>query len=860
MDQLVVTTRGTKQGRLYLDHWITSSFQDSRQHTADFQAPYINPTTQSHWLILLRAWNTPLQMPLDAAVSTLQQQGIDTIRQRLVRRLMQGAKPAPLATLRNRYAAYDITQNADGTLRGKPIYFVRYGETYINLGDDYRARSRTYRTQGQLLEQCNKLLFDLAVAHRSSHDEAARAELAAMYLTLTRHLLDQGFAAGSAQGTLHHLGYSMRDFYTAPVLMQEVLRDARLDTSVQQAMEWFSGVGEVKPAPTHPGIDIDAFNTSLIGRLSSILMMRDTPKKVAYLRSFARWADNGYRYAPGTAPCFKSDGTVFHHRHHYPAYAIGGFDGGVQAIWLLHATPYAISRESHENQKRALLEMRFYCNRRSFPLALSGRHPDGKGALIPWQYALLADAGTADGSQATDAELAAAYMRLVTPKDPTYKRFAAQGIRPETSPEGCRVYGYNASLAQRRGDWLLTAAGHSRYLWSAEIYVGANHYGRYLTHGSLQLLADGDPVDSFGSGFRQEGWDWRRIPGTTAAVIPMPDLKATIRNVDTCSGYEEMLLSNETFAGGVSHGGRHGVWGMKLHENDKYNGSLRARKSYFFFDNRVVALGSGIENALPGARVATTLFQCHLHDPAAPISVDGDSIRTFPYTATLPGAALRDNLGTAYFIPRGEVHITRSTQQSLHEETDAPTTGNFATAWIDHGEIVRNGEYEYLMVVKPTDKELTDYTSALPYRVLAHTDRAHIVRDVQTGVTGYVLYEAGEVGDALLATTSHPLLAMIGGDKQQITLSLCDPDLRFYTGVPDEIRGADGKTVERSIYSRSWIDTPSQPSRVQVALHGAWMLAEEAAHCTVTQTGATTTIDIVCREGATRELKLSNVL
>ena len=108
-------------------------------------------------------------------------------------------------------------------------------------------------------------------------------------------------------------------------------------------------------------------------------------------------------------------------------------------------------------------------------------------------------------------------------------------------------------MSHRRADWLVTVAGHGRYLWSAEIYQGANHYGRYLTHGSMQLLADGDPVSAFGSGFRQEGWDWRHIPGTTALEIPMERMKADIRNVDTASGYEEMLLSDEAFAGGVSH-------------------------------------------------------------------------------------------------------------------------------------------------------------------------------------------------------------------------------------------------------------------------------------------------------------------
>lgn len=301
-----------------------------------------------------------------------------------------------MKTLRKRFDAYGIAENSDGTLRGKPIWFVRYAETYINLG--HPDVGKLFNDNGQTLRKYNDFLFQVAVAHDAAADAAERAELERMYVLLTRHLLDQGFAAGSAQGTLHHLGYSMRNFYTAPVIMRDVLRRAGLEHDVQQAMEWFSGVGEVKLPPAEPGMDIDAFNTSLVGRLASIVMLPDTPVKAAWLEAFSRWVDNGYKVTEGTGPCFKSDGTVFHHRRHYPAYAVDGFSGGaVNAVWLLSKTQFAVSAESHAVLKRALLEMRFYCNLRSFPLALSGRHPDGRGELVPWHYARLAVAGTPDG-------------------------------------------------------------------------------------------------------------------------------------------------------------------------------------------------------------------------------------------------------------------------------------------------------------------------------------------------------------------------------------------------------------------------------------------------------------------------------
>ena len=260
--------------------------------------------------------------------------------------------------------------------------------------------------------------------------------------------------------------------------------------------------------------------------------------------------------------CFKIDGSIFHPRHNYPAYAVGGLDGAVNSVWLLRDSEFEISRQSHENLKFALLTMRKYCNLVTWPLSLSGRHPDGKGKLIPWHYARLAEVGSPDKTEKIDTELASAYLRLNNGKKDSYsKKFTKAGIIPEKAPEGNWGINYSCLAVHRRENWLATAMGHSRYLWATESYIGANYFGRYLNHGNLQILGSGNPIDMFASGFNQQGWDWNHIPGTTAAVIPMKDLKADIRQVDEVSGYEEMLLSDESFTGAISSKNRNGAFG-----------------------------------------------------------------------------------------------------------------------------------------------------------------------------------------------------------------------------------------------------------------------------------------------------------
>lgn len=61
-------------------------------------------------------------------------------------------------------------------------------------------------------------------------------------------------------------------------------------------------------------------------------------------------------------------------------------------------------------------------------MALSGRHPDGKGKLVPMHYAMMAMAGTPDGKAEFDEEMAAAYLRLVSGA-------SSDGQEPEYMPK-----------------------------------------------------------------------------------------------------------------------------------------------------------------------------------------------------------------------------------------------------------------------------------------------------------------------------------------------------------------------------------------------------------------------------------------
>ena len=666
----------------------------------------------------------------------------------------------------------------------------------------------------------------------------------------------------------------MRGLYVAYFLMKDVLREIGKLAEAERTLRWYAITNEVYPMPAVNGIDIDSFNTQTQGRIASILIMEDSPEKVQYLRSFSRWLDYGCRPAEGLMGSFKSDGACFHHCNNYPAYAVGGLDGATNMIYLLSGTQFRVSELAHQTVKKVLLTMRFYCNIRQWSLSMSGRHPNGKGQLIPVQYAMMALSGTPDGKQTYDADMAAAYLRLmeytgrVNDNDPDYlprtsnkkelqlkQELEAQGFRPEADPQGNLALGYGCVSVQRRDNWAAVVRGHSRYLWAAEHYLDANFYGRYLAHGSMQILT-GKPdemVTFTTSGWQEAGFNWNRIPGVTSIHLPFDQLRANVLNVDTYSGMEEMLYSDETFAGGLSQSGENGNFGMKLHEHDKYNGSLRARKSYHFLDGTIVCLGSDIENANADYPTETTIFQLAATTP---------QFRNYWEAYQDNGTTYLDPNGVGYYLPKTTMKSAKFErnfpQTTVGERSVKPTTGDWVSLTLQHGKAPKDASYEYAVLPRTDAVTLKQFARKPDYKVLQQDRNAHIVRTSDGKLTSYVLFETPQSlpKHGLVQAADTSCLVMVREEGDKLCLTVAQPDLALYSGPSDEAFDEQGKRKERSIYSRPWIGNKSQEMPLTLTLKGRWQM-EETPFCKVVSVDKKhTVLRFACKDAASFEVEL----
>jgi chondroitin-sulfate-ABC endolyase/exolyase len=866
MNELRIVAPNMK-GELYIDHLLTAAKTDHRHQTADVQVPFVNKQTKSHWLVLHKHSLLKPDIAL-TPVSSQQKQEMKLIEKRLRNHFYTPSKLSDktLHTLRKKYARYNISYK-EGQVSGLPIFFARAAEAYERLMPQWDKNFLV--KQGVEVKAYFDLMNQVAIAYNNATLPAQKGELKEMFLSMYRHITDQGVAYGSCWGNFTHYGYSFRNLYSSYFLMKDVIIESGELNNAERTLQWYAITNEVYDKPTAWGLDMDAFNTVATGRITSILMMEDTPEKLQYLKSFTRWIDNGCLPALGLAGAFKKDGGAFHHRNNYPAYAVGGLDGATRMVYLLSRTGFSVSPLAHQTVKNVLLAMRFYCNKENFPLAMSGRHPDGKGKLIPMQYGVMAMAGTPDGKAAFDSDMAAAYLRLVSNDSSKKeaeeympriskseevrmaKRLIKEGFTPEPDPQGNLSLGYGCVSVQRRNNWSAVVRGHSRYLWAAEHYKGANLYGRYLAHGSMQILTANNKqaVTPTTSAWQTAGFDWNRIPGTTSIHLPYDQLRARISNVDAFSGFEEMLYSDEAFAGGLSQQRNNGNFGMKLHEHDKYNGSHRARKSYHFFGGTIVCLGSDIENTNSEFPTETTIFQ---------LATPNNTALNYWTKYKGDGNYWIDHLGTGYYVP-GKTRLEKNfSQASVDEETDKPNAANWVSLIVDHGKAPKGASYAYAILPQINKKRLSTFAQKPSYKVLQHDRNAHIVRSLAKNTTSYVLFETPQTNlpGNLLLKADTSCLVMLRKEKSKLHLTVSQPDLALYRGASDEAFDKEGKRIERSIYSRPWIGNDSGEIPVTITLKGAWKMKDTPACKVIHADKKQTVIQFICKDAASYDVEL----
>ncbi len=708
-----------------------------------------------------------------------------------------------------------------------------------------------------------EVLLRLVLDYRLNGTEDKKNQI----LDVFDYLHDQGWAWGSGLGTLVHEFMRIAGYAHAVFLMREDLRaTGRLDREAL-TLEWHSMFGEVYEENWDPGTNADFLRTVAMYRLLRVLMMEDTPEKVANMRCYVAWLDNALSIAPGWLDTIKPDYSGFHHRGIYAnAYAPNAFHVASILVYLLRDTPFAVADDKRDNVKQALLMTRVMANTYDISTALNGRYPFRTQLaikLIPaYMYAALSHTPV-------DVELSGAFIRLWNPKSQLQIKdlfqkvsasimyldtpgaaqmmadFSETGHAPEVAPSGHWTLPYGALSIHRRADWMVSMKGWSKYVWDYESSgSGHNQLGRYLSYGSMLIYASGDPVGREASGIVPEGWDWSMWPGTTVIRLSHAELSNKKRDRN---------FSDETFVGGANLKRQNGIFALKLHDTE-HNTSFRAVKTVFCFDDLLVCLGSGIENDDGGHATVTPLFQASISEDR-PTGVNGESVRAIPYQfvgTEGQTAWVMDSLGNGYVIPDGgDLRVQRQVQTpGDFGKGGGGGMGTFELAYLDHGSAPQDKFYEYAVLVQRSPEHVRAFSDAPEYDVWQQDRNAHIVHHRDLKTTGYALFSKdARPTKGLVLSSSLPSSVMTREVDDGLLLSVADPDFGWNRTIQNPHR------QNRELITNQ----PSMSRTVNVTLHGKWRLDGVYDLVRTAIQSDQTVVEFTCQDGKTVEVKLIGV-
>ena len=736
-------------------------------------------------------------------------------------------------------ADYEIRREGDRIL-GKPLF----------------AELSPYTPYFQSVFQ--GVLLRLVLDYRLNSNEEARDRV----LDVFDYLHDQGWANGSGVGAMHHEFLRVAGYAHAVYLMRDVLQSRGLLARELATLKWFSMFGELYEDPQVPGANADFIRSVAMYRLLCILMMDDTPDKVANMRCYIAWLNNALSIAPGWLDTIKPDYTGFHHRGIYASgYAPNAFHVASVLVYLLYDTPFAVAEEKRDNLKQALLTSRIMANTYDISMAVNGRFPRNTAVatkLLPaYMYVALS-------YSPVDAELSGAFMQLWKPDsqlliEDLFQRvsvrlmylhtpgamqmmadFAEAGYVPAAPPSGHWTLPYGALSIHRRGDWMVSMKGWGKYVWDYESSGRNNPLGRYLSYGTMLIYANGDPVGREASGIVRDGWDWSMWPGTTAIRLSHEQLKHEGRDRN---------FSDETFVGGVNLKGQDGVFALKLHDT-RFNTSFRAVKTVFCFDDVLVCLGSGIENDDGGHATVTPLFQAAISEDR-PTGVNGERVGAIPYAfsgTTGQKAWLMDSRGNGYVVPDGgELRVQRQVQTSKDYGRDSGGTGAFELAYLDHGPMPQGASYHYAVLVQRSPDRVSAFASAPEYDVWQRDREAHIVHHRGMKATGYALFDKDvrPTGGPVEAV-SLPSLVMVQEVEDGLLFSVADPDFGWNWEIQTPHR-QDGSLI---------VNQPSMSRKVEVTVRGIWRLDGRYDLADAEVQSDQTVVAFMCQDGKSVEVKL----
>jgi hyaluronate lyase len=265
-----------------------------------------------------------------------------------------------------------------------------------------------------------------------------------------------------------------------------------------------------------------------------------------------------------------------------------------------------------------------------------------------------------------------------------------------------------------------------------------------------------------------------RLPGTTVDTI--------LKN----PGKDMRKLSKKDWVGGTSILGLYGATGMEMQDVET---TLTARKSWFNFDDEIVALGSGI-NSTDNRTIETTIENRKLNVSGSnALIVNGvekttnldwsENINEVSWV-NLQGNIEGSDIGY-YFPNSASIKALREKRtgnwSKIGTTNNLPdTTKNYFTMWFDHGQNPVNATYEYVILPNKTSIETAAYVNAPDISIIKNTNEVHAVKENKLNILAANFWTDSEQS-ADYITVNKKASVMLQITEEYLELSVSDPTM-----------------------------------------------------------------------------------
>jgi len=342
-----------------------------------------------------------------------------------------------------------------------------------------------------------------------------------------------------------------------------------------------------------------------------------------------------------------------------------------------------------------------------------------------------------------------------TKADVYRERIKANEADGQNTLIGNKLFWRSDMMVHRRPEWYASVKMCSRRVIGAETCNSENMRGMHLADGVLYVYRTAKEYENI-----QPFWDWHRLPGTTCdqsthSLVP---------------GRKQCMLPT-LFVGGLSDGAN-GVAVL-----DYKRDALMAKKAWFFEENALVCLGTGISATKSGnvlTSVQQSLLQGSVTTPAGKANSGKHQLKTGDWV---------HHAGIGYHIVQGEKAELQIAEQKgdwkqlFTTRGSSPQSGKVFSLWLDHGKTPKDRSYAYVMYPNASAPDMPRLVRRPTLQILSNTVDLQAVGVKDKGRVSAVFHKPGkfEWAKGKVLETDTPCIVSMVESAQGTHLHVAEP-------------------------------------------------------------------------------------